>query len=54
MFRMVGNCSSILLLLIYHMNLEGDRSKGKQEGKHYLFENRALLVPRVNIYFLSI
>jgi len=22
------------------MNLEGDHSKGKQEGKHYLFENR--------------
>jgi len=40
MFGMVGNCSSILLLLIYHMNLEVDHSKGKQEGKHYFLENR--------------
>jgi hypothetical protein len=43
---MVVNCSSILLLLVYHINMGTNCSRGEQEGKYYFYENRGSTSPQ--------
>ena len=45
-FEMFGNCSSILLLLVYHINMGTNCARGEQEGIYYFYENRGSIGPQ--------